>query len=99
MAPWMRQRAAALDDAAAFPNEEISALTDAGVLALSLPNELDPSADTRAAADLLACVLACVGEGNLSVGRVVEAHFNARHLIARYGSVDQRARAAEDVAA
>ena len=37
-----------------------------------------------------------IGMGNLAVGRIVEAHINARHLIARYGSPGQKARAAHD---
>jgi alkylation response protein AidB-like acyl-CoA dehydrogenase len=95
---WMQQRAAQLDDAAAFPIEELAALREAGVLALPLPIDRDlwPH-DVRAVADRLASVLVQIGRGNLAVGRVVEAHINARHLIARYGSPRQRTRAAEDV--
>ena len=72
---------------AAFPSEDIAALRDAGVLALPLPIEQNPwSDDVGAAVDQLAGVLMRVGMGNLAVGRIVEAHINARHLIARYGS-------------
>jgi alkylation response protein AidB-like acyl-CoA dehydrogenase len=35
-------------------------------------------------ADELAVLLTLVGQGNLSVGRILEAHVNALHLIARY---------------
>src|ERR1700719_2904079 len=97
LVPWMQQRAAHLDDAAAFPTEEIAALREAGILALPLPIDQDLSPqDVRAVADSLADVLVQVGRGNLAVGRVVEAHINARHLIARYGTPRQRARATED---
>ena len=47
-----------------------------------------------AAIGQLAGVLMRLGMGNLAVGRIVEAHINARHLIARYGSPDQKTRAA-----
>ncbi len=40
-----------------------------------------------------------IGEGNLAVGRIIEAHFNARHLIARYGSSRQKSRCLRDVCA
>jgi alkylation response protein AidB-like acyl-CoA dehydrogenase len=98
LVPWMQQRAAQLDDAATFPTEELAALREAGILALSLPIDqvLSPH-DVRAVADSLANVLVQVGRGNLAVGRVVEAHINARHLISRYGTPRQRARATEDV--
>ena len=98
LVPWMQQRAAQLDDAAAFPTEELAALREAGVLALPLPIDqgLSPH-DVRAVANSLANVLVQVGRGNLAVGRVVEAHINARHLISRYGTPRQRARATEDV--
>ena len=90
LVPWMQQRAAQLDDAAAFPTEEIAALREAGVLALPLPIDQDLSRhDIRAVAESLANVLVQIGWGNLAVGRVVEAHINARHLIARYGTPSQ----------
>lgn len=98
LVPWMQQRAARLDETAAFPADEVIALREAGVLALSLPVEQDTrNIDVSADADRLASVLTAIGMGNLSVGRIIEAHFNTRHLIARYGSACQRARAAEDV--
>ena len=37
LVPWMQQRAARLDEAGAFPTEELAALREAGVLALPLP--------------------------------------------------------------
>jgi hypothetical protein len=75
LVPWMQSRAAALDQDAAFPAEEIDRLRRAGALSppLSKPDEL-------------ASLLTLVGQGNLSVGRIFEAHVNALHLIARYGA-------------
>jgi alkylation response protein AidB-like acyl-CoA dehydrogenase len=73
--PWMQNRAAALDHDAAFPAEEIDQLRRAGALS---PPLSDP--------DELASLLTLAGQGNLSVGRIFEAHVNALHLIARYGA-------------
>jgi alkylation response protein AidB-like acyl-CoA dehydrogenase len=97
--PLLRGGAARLDDAAAFPMEEIAALREAGVLAFPLPVEAGPLAadNCEAAIDWLTSVLVDLGRGNLSVGRIVEAHINARHLIARYGSAGQQAASANDV--
>ncbi|OJW23132.1 MAG: hypothetical protein BGO51_04665 [Rhodospirillales bacterium 69-11] len=91
---WMQQRAAALDRDAAFPGEEVARLRGAGALTVPLP-VATPTRDD-AAADRLASVLMLTGEGNLPVARVLEAHLNALHLIARFGGP---ARLAEAVAA
>jgi alkylation response protein AidB-like acyl-CoA dehydrogenase len=95
LVPWMQQLASRGDAEAAFPESELAALKQAGILAIPLPNEAPYQADTRA--DLLAQTLTQVGRGNLSVGRLVEAHINARHLIARFGTPAQRARAIADI--
>jgi alkylation response protein AidB-like acyl-CoA dehydrogenase len=99
LVPWLQQRAAQLDAAAAFPAQEIAALHAAGVLRSALPIEADRSLAEMpgARADRLAAVLVQLGLGSLAVGRLVEAHTNARHLIARYGVPDQRMAAARDV--
>jgi alkylation response protein AidB-like acyl-CoA dehydrogenase len=100
LVPWMRERAAQLDEDAAFPREEIAALQTAGALTMALPIEHDGPGDrSQARADRLATVLMQIGAGNLAVGRVIEAHINARHLIARYGSPTQIARVADDIRA
>ena len=78
--PWMKSRADALDRDAAFPAEEIDCLRRAGALSPPLPVRGSGTADG------LAALLVSVGEGNLAVGRILEAHVNARHLIARYGT-------------
>jgi hypothetical protein len=78
LVPWMQSRADALDRDAAFPTEEIVRLRAAGALSPPLPL-LNPGK-----ADDLARLLGLVGRGNLSVGRILEAHLNALHLMARY---------------
>ena len=100
LVPRMQQRAEEADDLAAYPSEDIAALRDTGVLALPLPIEQNPGSDAvGAAADQFARILMAIGMGNLAVGRIVEAHINARHLIARFGSLGQQARAVAQVRA
>ena len=82
--PWMQDRAVVLDRDAAFPAEEIDSLRRIGALSPRLPLLDD------AATDGLASLLILVGQGNLAVGRIVEAHINALHLIARFGSMRYR---------
>jgi alkylation response protein AidB-like acyl-CoA dehydrogenase len=77
--PWMRSRAVALDRDAAFPTEEIDRLRRAGALSPPLPVLGFGSAGE------LAALLTLVGQGNLSVGRILEAHVNALHLMALFG--------------
>jgi alkylation response protein AidB-like acyl-CoA dehydrogenase len=95
LVPWIQQRADRLDAAGLFPTDEIAALRDAGVLRLPLPNEMVGHTDERA--DQLNSLLTGIGRANLAIGRIVEAHVNARHLIARFGSSAQCARAVADV--
>jgi hypothetical protein len=74
--PWMQNRAGALDRDGAFPTAELEQLRSAGALSppLGRPDEL-------------AALLTLAGQGNLSVGRILEAHVNALHLIGRYGTL------------
>lgn len=99
LVPWMQRCAAQADVAATFPTEEIAALREAGALSLPLPVERDCSGSDEhmVAVDRLVDVLVQIGLGNLAVGRIVEAHVNARHLIARYGTARQKDAAAADV--
>jgi alkylation response protein AidB-like acyl-CoA dehydrogenase len=97
LVPWMQVLATKGDAEATFPQTELAALRQAGILAVPLPNEAPDGA--RARAERLAQVLTQLGRGNLSVGRLVEAHINARQLIARFGTRVQRARAMADVRA
>lgn len=87
LVPWMQARAEALDRAAAFPAAEMAALHRLGAFAPDLP--VRGSSRNDPAADALADLLTQVGRGNLSVGRVLEAHLNTLHLAARYGSPAQ----------
>jgi len=91
----MRRNAAQRDETATFPAEEIAALREAGALAMPLPIEhrAAPINICDRLADELASVLVHIGLGSLPVGRLFEAHVNARHLIARYGSPQQKAAA------
>lgn len=91
LVPAMQQRAAQLDEAEAFPSEDIAGLRDAGALAMPLPVEhTSQRDDSRVLADALADVLVQTGIGSLAVGRILEAHVNARHLITRYVRLDRR---------
>ena len=85
--PTMQARAAALDEAARFPADDIADLRAAAVLRAVIPARhgglgigTDP-AQAAAALDLF-CLL---GRGNLALGRLVEAHVNALRLVFRYG--------------
>jgi alkylation response protein AidB-like acyl-CoA dehydrogenase len=78
--PWMQSRADALDRDAAFPAEEFELLRRIGALSPPLPVGGHPTVCE------LASLLALVGQGNLSAGRIFEAHVNSRHLITRYGA-------------
>jgi alkylation response protein AidB-like acyl-CoA dehydrogenase len=80
LVPWMQSRADALDRDAAFPEEEMECLRRVGALSPPL------SVQGSGTADELAAVLVLVGQGNLAAGRILEAHVNARQLIARYGN-------------
>ncbi len=99
LVPGMQRNAAQRDEAAVFPAEEIAALRDAGALALPLPGEATEASGDMCdrLADGLANVLMQIGLGSLPVGRLFEAHVNARHLVACYGSRQQKASAGTDV--
>jgi alkylation response protein AidB-like acyl-CoA dehydrogenase len=97
--PAVRARAAALDDAACFPHEDFEALRALGVLRATLPvRDGGLGFGAGDGADLCR-LLALLGEGNLAVARLYEAHVNALHLIFRYGSAALAHRAALDAGA
>jgi alkylation response protein AidB-like acyl-CoA dehydrogenase len=91
LVPLMQSRAEALDRDSAFPAEDVAGLHRLGALSLPLP--VAASSRDDALADTLASMLVLIGQGNLAVGRVLEAHINTMHLIARYGTPAQRAQA------
>ena len=83
------QRAAAVDDAACFPADDIADLADNGLLVpADLP--LDAGALDR---------LATIGSASLTVGRLFEGHLNAVKLVSRYGSEAASAILAAEAAA
>jgi len=100
LVPDIFSHAAALDDSAAFPRADFEALTEAGLLSATLPETHGGNGYGIGAegADLLCRLLALLGEANLSVARLYEAHVNAIQLAFRYGSAEMKARCAEDVA-
>jgi alkylation response protein AidB-like acyl-CoA dehydrogenase len=97
----IQDQAAALDVEAAFPHACFAALAAEGLLSATLPEQLGGAGfgagvDGAAALNRLLYLL---GEANLSVARIFEAHVNALQLILRYGTPGQAARAAGDAQA
>src|SRR3954470_5020762 len=80
----MQARGEALGRDGSFPAAEMAALHGADALVPELP--ICGTCRDDAAVDALADLLIQVGRGNLSVGRILEAHINTLHLAARYGS-------------
>ncbi len=82
-----------------FPLEEFRELAELGVLQAPLAERdggLDLATDSKQSSLLLELLMK-VGQGNLSVGRILEGHVNALQLIYRHGSRAQITRAAHDV--
>ncbi len=99
LVPAMQERAIALDADEAFPEHDIQALRELGALTAPLPSRLGGyGAGTEAeGCELLVGLLRSLGQGNLAVGRLFEAHVNALQLIVAYGNPMQIERAAADV--
>lgn len=92
----MQARAPACDRDIAFPADDIALLRRLGALTAPIPAEyggLGLGTEPEAALDIMD-VLRLVGRGNLSVGRLYEAHVNVLRLVMRYGTRSQRRRAA-----
>src|SRR6185437_15656418 len=88
----MQARAPALDQDNAFPTQDIASLRQLGLLAAPVPTELGGlglGTEPDAAIDIME-VLRLIGRGNLSVGRLYEAHVNALRLIMRDSTLVQR---------
>ncbi len=99
--PDMQRRAVLLDSQNAFPAEDIGLLRDLGALAAPLPSTLGGlgwGTEPEAALDLMEA-LRLVGRGNLSVGRLYEAHVNALRLVTRDGTAEQTRNLAIDAMA
>lgn len=99
VAPRLAALAPDSDEEGAFPTAAFALLAQAGLLPVALlPARgglgLGLVPGTSAA---LHQVLAAIGQGNLSVGRVYEGHVNALHLVQTYGTAKQIAKAATDV--
>ncbi|MGI4878705.1 MAG: acyl-CoA dehydrogenase family protein [Janthinobacterium lividum] len=79
-------RATAVDEAAAFPRDDIAALAMAGLLMAPLPIAAGGGGVgmTRPVAELRS-LLSAIGRASLTVGRLFEGHVNAAKLVARYG--------------
>ena len=95
----MQLRAPTLDRGAEFPADEIELLGRLGALAAPVPTGLGGlglGTEPGAAVDAMD-VLRLIGRGNLSVGRLYEAHVNALRLIMQNGRPAQKERSAAAV--
>jgi alkylation response protein AidB-like acyl-CoA dehydrogenase len=98
LVPGMQQRALQFDWAADFPAEDIDLLRRLGALAAPLPLELGGmgwGTQPEGAAGLMQA-LRLLGQGNLCVGRLYEAHVNALRLVMRFGTPGQACASARD---
>ncbi len=96
--PALRFEAGEADREARFPAASFAALKQAGLLTAPAPRSsgglgLCEGGGEAGGADLLR-LLHLLGEGNLALGRVFEAHVNALELVWRYGSEAQVSEAA-----
>ncbi len=99
--PDIQAGAAKLDDTAQFPQAAFDMLSRTGLLLAPLPSNLGGLGfgEGEAGAKDLARLLYLLGDANLSVARLFEAHVNAIQLILRYGTTPQSRIAARDAAA
>ena len=99
LVPAMQGRAAALDAEEAFPEQDMNTLRELGALMAPLPaGHGGQGAGTEpGGVDLILRILTTLGQGNLAVGRLFEAHVNAVKLITAYGTPAQVERAASEV--
>ena len=88
------------DEDFAAPVTQLKLMGDIGLLTAPLPLKLGGlGLGTEAGGYLMLLrVLAEIGGGDLSLGRLYEGHVNALVLVAAYGSVEQNAEAAQDAA-
>ena len=82
-----------VEDRAAFPEEAMLRLTEAGVLTAPLPIALGGLGlgTERHRGRVLLDFLHLLGQASLPLGRLVEAHINALRLVTRYGDAAQQA--------
>ena len=96
--PAMQAHAAALDEECGFPADDFRDLAARKMLLAPFPVRvgglgMGSEAD---AVPALALLLRLLGQGNLAIGRLFEAHVNAVELVSRYGSEALLQRAARD---
>ena len=99
--PDIQAAAPALDQAAAFPAADIARLAGLGALAAPVPialGGLGLGTSPEAALDTME-LLRLLGRGNLSLGRLFEAHVNAVRLVMRTGMDSVRRKVAAEAAA
>ena len=81
-------RAAAIDATASFPAEDVALLAKLKLPMASLPRSFGGQGlgtEPEGAAEILT-LLRLLGRGNLSLGRLFEAHVNVVRLVHRYGT-------------
>ncbi|NHO31427.1 acyl-CoA dehydrogenase family protein [Acetobacter fallax] len=97
--PDLEAEAAENDRDSSFPTAGLACLRDLGALCAPLPKTLGGcgfGTDPGGGPGLLH-LLRLTGEGNLSLGRLLEGHINAVRLIARYGTSAQLQKASTDI--
>jgi alkylation response protein AidB-like acyl-CoA dehydrogenase len=101
MLPSLQRAAAHHDEAASFPAESFHRLRQAGLLRATLPERLGGLGfgESEAGATALLDLLQLLGEADLAVARLYEAHVNALELVCRYGGAGLVARCARDALA
>jgi alkylation response protein AidB-like acyl-CoA dehydrogenase len=99
--PAMQSRALQHDRDSTFPAEDMALLRGLGALAAPVPMALGGlgMGSEPAGALKLLDALRLLGRGNLSVGRLYEAHVNALRLVARLGTLAQVRQVAADALA
>jgi len=98
--PAMQAHATTLDEECAFPAEDFHNLAAIKMLLAPFPvraGGLGMGSEAEGVA-ALALLLQLLGQGNLAIGRLFEAHVNAVELLSRYGSEHLVQRAARDAA-
>jgi alkylation response protein AidB-like acyl-CoA dehydrogenase len=99
--PRLQQNAVQLDEAAAFPREELAILRAQGLLTASITQARGGAGfgyGKTGALDLLR-LFVLLGRASLPIARLYEAHVNALQLIERYGASPLADEAARDAAA
>jgi alkylation response protein AidB-like acyl-CoA dehydrogenase len=101
LVPQMQARASILDEHDRFPVQDLQSLRAAGAFVAPFPASVGglDMGSLPPGASAISDMLRHLGRGNLSVGRLFEAHVNAVRLLARYGSPSLLSRAVQDATA